>query len=106
MVWDADNAWEDDPDFRDERESPIRKRGVVMRTPETRQTKTWNGVPVKSMESSHIMNSILYCERKYIEGWSNHKGCHGDKEDFYFLSVYEMFPEYINLRDEWKRRLE
>lgn len=103
MVWDAEWCEEDNPKYRDECETP-RKRGSVMGVPE-RQTKTWNGVPVKSMESSHIMNSILYCERKYIEGWSNHKGCHGDKEDFYFLSVYEMFPEYINLRDEWKRRL-
>jgi len=105
MVWDADNAWEDEPDFRDEREKISRKRGSVIGTPEQRVQKTWNGVPVKSMESSHIINSILYCEKKYADALRNFRECYGLEAAFYFATVFEMFPEYVNLQDEWKRRL-
>lgn len=117
MVWDADNAWEDEPDFRDEREDKWSKhtprtrtntRGSVIGVPETRVTKTWNGVPVKDMESSHVINSIMYCEKKFADALSFHLQCFPDaqRSDFYFKTVYEMFPEYLNLRNEWDRRME
>lgn len=81
-----------------------RKRGV-MRTPEQQVRKTWNGNPVRTMDSDHIMNAILYCERKFSEATQHHVTCHGVEEDFYFKDVFDMFPEYINLRDEWERRM-
>jgi hypothetical protein len=104
--WPVDDEHDFDFDERPVREPVIRKaRPSIIRTPEQRVTKTWNGNPVSTMESDHIMNSILFCERKWSEAKSHHFMCFEDKEAFYFLNVYEMFPEYVNLRNEWTRRM-
>lgn len=99
--WDAD--YDDDYDFES---YPPKRKNSIIRTPEQRAQKTWNGNPVKTMESDHVMNAILFCEKKFADAMNNHRICHGGDEDFYFESVFDMFPEYINLRDEWKLRME
>lgn len=106
MVWDPE--WDDSDVYEDRDAEKPRKRNSVIGIPETRQTKTWNGVPVKSMESSHVINSIMYCEKKFADALSFHLQCFPDaqRSDFYFKTVYEMFPEYRNLRQEWDRRME
>lgn len=99
-------SWQDDddegPDYRED-EKP--KRRALFRTPETRKLKTWNGNPVANMESDHIMNAMMFCEKKFVEGESNHRVCYKGEEEFYFAGPSDMFPEYANLREEWFKRL-
>ena len=96
----------DDEDFDCEPEIE-RKRRVLYGTRKA-QVPTWNGKPVKDMETDHIMNSILFCEKRFADALDNHTRCFAQGvtsgQPFYFDSVYEMFPDYRNLRDEWARR--
>lgn len=69
------------------------------------QVPTWNGQHVQNLEPDHLVNAILYCEKKFAEAKINHDTCFPMGNDpFYFESVYEMFPDYKHLRDEWNRR--
>ena len=129
MVWDAEWCEEDNPKYRGEDEMPnwdcdddfneddvpqpvrenIRRRASILRTPETRKQKTWNGNPVSGMESDHLMNAILFCEKRFVEASHNHQACfygQNPSPSFYFKDVFDMFPDYVNLRDEWDKRME
>jgi len=105
--WPVDDGPDFDFDERPVRESVIRKtRQSIMRTTPSTGLKTWNGNPVKTMESDHIMNAILFCEKRFADGIRNFRECFGENPGFYFESVFDMFPEYVNLKDEWNKRME
>lgn len=100
---------DDGPDFDvddDFGPRPPRRRNSIIRTPEQRAQKTWNGNSVKTMESDHIMNAILFCEKKFAEGKRNFAECYGEVSGFYFKNPADMFPEYMWLIEEWNLRLE
>jgi len=101
MNFDRDREW----DEYDEQEKLTPKRHSIFNTPERKVHKTWNGKPVQHMESDHIMNSLMFCERKFSDAKKAHADCFVGEEDFYFASVFDMFPEYQHLRDEWFKRL-
>jgi hypothetical protein len=98
---DCENEW----DGYEEEEKIARKRHSIFNTPERKVHKTWNGKPVQHMDSDHIINALMFCEKKFVEGETNHRLAHQGTEDFYFRSVADMFPEYANLREEWSKRL-
>jgi len=96
--------WDNDDDFDfDNQQEKIRARRKLYGTRVDEQ-KMWNGKPVKDMETDHIMNSLMFCEKRFVDAFTAHSECFNGEEDFYFKNVYEMFPDYRNLRDEWARR--
>ena len=71
----------------------------------TKPVRMWNGKDVEQMESDHILNSILFCEKRFAEAKTNFEKCFPDSVNaFYFESPFQMFPDYTNLRDEWDNR--
>lgn len=64
---------------------------------------TWNGHNITLMDTSHLMNAILWCEKKYATAQENFRKCHSTGQ-FYFTTVSKMFPAYKGLRKEWKAR--
>lgn len=101
--WDRD--FDDDAnDFEPEPASKRRHMYGRMRVP-PKPKRTWNGNDVEKMETDHIMNSILFCEKRFAEAKTNFEKCFPEAvHAFYFESVYEMFPDYTHLRDEWDNR--
>lgn len=102
--WPVDNGSDFDDDGITEEDFNIPRRRSVLNVPERRSSKTWNGEPVSRMASDHIMNSILFCERKFAQALTNFTVCYEANEEFYFKSVRDMYPEYAHLREEWDRR--
>lgn len=106
--------WDDDgPDFdfeqdeRDEREFRRQRRNLYGRTPPRQVVKMWNGKNVVQMETDHVLNAILFCEKKFADAKLAHAECFPtSNHPFYFESPFDMFPEYVNLREEWDRRNE
>ena len=96
---------DDDHDFDFEQEKIRPTRASIIRGPQHRRSPEWNGRPIHSMDDDHVMNSILFCEKKFVEARDNFVKCHStDSENFYFESVMDMFPAYQDLKVEWDRR--
>ena len=106
--WDRD--FDDDAnDFEpEEREFTTRhKRHLYGRTKPSQPLRMWNGNNVVQMETDHILNAIMFCEKKFADAKIAHSVCFPDSVNaFYFESPFDMFPEYVNLREEWDRRNE
>ena len=106
------NDWDEDDDI----ETPVMRKASIIRAPNSiADNPTWNGKLIRKMESDHVMNAILYCEKRFVEARNNWIECHSfgaelesqiasAKVNFYFKSVYDMFPDYRYLRAEWDRR--
>lgn len=97
--------WSEEDDFDPNwhnHETEVRKRKMYGTRHD--DAKLWNGKPVRDMETDHIMNAILFCEKKFVDCQQIHSVCFGGADSFYFNTVFEMFPDYRNLRDEWAKR--
>ena len=98
--------WDNDEDFDpnwNRHETEVNRKRKLYGTRVDEQ-KMWNGKPVRDMETDHIMNAILFCEKRFVEAFTAHSECFNGEDTFYFKSVFEMFPDYKNLRDEWAKR--
>lgn len=98
--------WDDFSKPKTYTDGSLSKKRDPMRGPKNYlQVKTWNGQPTNNMEDSHVMNAILYCEKRFAEAFNNFLTCHPtSSKQFHFESVSDMYPEYENLIAEWEYR--
>lgn len=94
--------YDDDDDYIRDLATTSRYAPARLKQPENKK-KIWNGQLISEMDTDHIINSILYCERKFINARDNYQRLYPG-EVFYFNSIEEMYPSYKFLREELKLR--
>ena len=76
-------------------------------------TSTGKEIRICDMETTHIRNAIAFIQRKAKEGLTVlYGGCGSEAEDMWYdeevyfgKAVYNYFPQYNDLKKEYKHRL-